>query len=117
MPPPSPVGRGESPIARTIRETRKGYGLSQQEVGRRAGLTQAQISLFENNQVDLRLSSLMALVDVLGLQLVLKRRPGASVPIPPKKKKKKKKKTPKTKTKTQTKTKTKTHAKTQRKAS
>ena len=77
------MGRGDSRIARILQETRTGQGLSQRELGQRSGLTQAQISRIENGEVDLRLSSLIALVDVLGLDLILTPRPPA--PAPPSK--------------------------------
>lgn len=76
-----PMGRGDSRITKILRKTRTGQGLSQRELGQRSGLTQAQISRIENGEVDLRLSSLLALVDVLGLDLTLTPRPPA--PDPP----------------------------------
>lgn len=79
MVPFMPMGRGDFRIARILREARTGQGLSQRELGQRSGLTQAQISLIENGEVDSRLSSLIALVDVLGLDLTLTPRP----PSPP----------------------------------
>ena len=74
------MGRGDCRIARILWEARTDQGLSQRELGERSGLTQAQISLFENSEVDLRLSSLIALVDVLGLDLTLTPRPPSSAP-------------------------------------
>ena len=74
------MGRGDSRIARILQEARTSQRLSQRELGQRSGLTQAQISRIENGEVDLRLSSLIALVDVLGLELIL--RPG-TLPPPP----------------------------------
>ena len=75
-----PMGRGDSRIARILQEARTSQGLSQRELGQRSGLTQAQISRIENGEVDLRLSSLIALVNVLGLDLILTPRPPASAP-------------------------------------
>ncbi len=75
------MGRGDSRIARVLREARTGQGLSQRELGQRSGLTQAQISRIENGEVDLRLSSLIAMANVLGLDLGLTPRPPA--PDPP----------------------------------
>ncbi|MDE0132449.1 MAG: helix-turn-helix transcriptional regulator [bacterium] len=74
--------RRDSGIARILREARTGQGLSQRELGQRSGLTQAQISLIENGEVDSRLSSLIAVVDVLGLDLTLTPRPPSSAPPP-----------------------------------
>ena len=65
------MGRGDSRIARILQEARTNQRLSQRELGQRSGLTQAQISRIENGEVDLRLSSLIALIDVLGLELIL----------------------------------------------
>lgn len=65
------MGRGDSRIASILQEARTNQRLSQRELGQRSGLTQAQISRIENGEVDLRLSSLIALIDVLGLELIL----------------------------------------------
>ena len=53
-------------------------GLSQRELSSKSGVSQAQISKFENGAVDLRLSSLVALFRTLGLELELV--PRKSVP-------------------------------------
>ncbi|MDE0232642.1 MAG: helix-turn-helix transcriptional regulator [bacterium] len=74
------MSRGDSRIARILREARTSQGLSQRELGQRSGLTQAQISRTENGEVDLRLSSLVALVNVLGLDLTFTPRPPAAAP-------------------------------------
>ena len=74
------MGRGDSRIARILQQARTNQMLSQRELGQRSGLTQAQISRIENGEVDLRLSSLIALIDVLGLELILT--PG-TLPPPP----------------------------------
>ncbi|MBS1269784.1 MAG: Antitoxin HipB [Gammaproteobacteria bacterium] len=58
-------------IAKTLKAARESKGLSQRELGKRAGVLQAQISKFENGAVDLRLSSLVALARVLDLELTL----------------------------------------------
>lgn len=61
--------RGKSRIARILQEARTGQGISQRELSQRSGLTQAQISRIENGAVDMRISSLLALTNELGLEL------------------------------------------------
>lgn len=61
--------RGNSGIAKVLQEARTGQGLSQRELSQRSGLTQAQISRIENGAVDMRISSLIALANELGLEL------------------------------------------------
>ena len=46
-------------------------GLSQRELSAKAGIPQGHISKIENGAVDIRLSSLVAIVRVLGLELSL----------------------------------------------
>ena len=58
-------------IARTLRKAREAKGLSQRELGRKAGVPQGHISKIENGAVDLRLSSLVALARALDLELAL----------------------------------------------
>ena len=74
------MSRGNSCIAKILQAARTGQGLSQRELGQRSGLTQAQISRIENGEVDLRLSSLIALVTVLGLELNLNPQPPRPTP-------------------------------------
>ena len=61
--------QGKSRIARMLQEARTDQGLSQRELSQRSGLTQAQISRIENGAVDMRISSLLALTNELGLEL------------------------------------------------
>lgn len=58
-------------IARALRKAREAKGLSQRELGRKAGVPQGHISKIENGAVDLRLSSLVALARTLDLELAL----------------------------------------------
>ncbi|MXZ13329.1 MAG: helix-turn-helix transcriptional regulator [Candidatus Dadabacteria bacterium] len=58
-------------IARALRKARETKGLSQRELGKKAGLPQGHISKIENGTVDLRVSSLVALARTLDLELVL----------------------------------------------
>jgi predicted transcriptional regulator len=62
---------GTQEIAERLRAARAASGLSQRELSALAGIPQAQISRIEAGAVDLRLSSLVALVHALELELVL----------------------------------------------
>ena len=58
-------------FARTLKGAREDRAMSQRELSVRAGLPQPHISRIENNGVDLRLSSIVALAHALDLELVL----------------------------------------------
>jgi len=58
-------------IAQKLRAAREDKGFSQRELGALAGVPQSHISKIERGVVDLRLSSLIALSRVLGLELTL----------------------------------------------
>lgn len=58
-------------IAARLRNAREAKQLSQRELGRLAGVPQAQISRIESNSVDLRLSSLVAIASALDLEIAL----------------------------------------------
>lgn len=58
-------------IARALRKAREAKGLSQRELGKKAGVPQGHISKIENGAVDLRVSSLVALARTLDLELAL----------------------------------------------
>lgn len=58
-------------IARALRKAREAKGLSQRELGKKAGVPQGHISRIENGAVDLRVSSLVALARTLDLELEL----------------------------------------------
>jgi transcriptional regulator with XRE-family HTH domain len=58
-------------IADRLREAREAKHLSQRELSRLAGVPQAQISRIESNNVDLRLSSLVAMASALDLEIAL----------------------------------------------
>ena len=60
-----------SPIARALVQAREAKGLSQREVAKRAGLTQAQISKVETGVADLTVSSLTELARALDLEVAL----------------------------------------------
>ena len=58
-------------MATALKAAREAKGLTQRELSKRAGVPQAHISKIENNTVDLRLSSLLALAHALDLELTL----------------------------------------------
>jgi transcriptional regulator with XRE-family HTH domain len=58
-------------IATAIKDARARKGFSQRDLSANSGVPQAQISKFENGSVDLRISSLVALVRALDLELEL----------------------------------------------
>lgn len=58
-------------IARALRQARQAKGLSQRALSQRAGVPQGHISNIERGAVDLRLSSLVAIARVLGLEVAL----------------------------------------------
>ncbi len=58
-------------ISKQLKETREDKGLSQRELSARSGVPQSHISKIESGNVDLRLSSLVALARVLELELAL----------------------------------------------
>lgn len=68
-------------IAQAIRTARRAARISQRELGRRVGLTQAQISRFESGLVNLRLSSLVALARGIGLEVMLVPREGVPAAV------------------------------------
>ena len=58
-------------LSTALRKARVDMGLSQRDLSTKSGVSQAQISKFENSAVDLRLSSLVALFRALGLEIEL----------------------------------------------
>lgn len=58
-------------IASTLRIAREASGLSQRELSAKSGVPQGHISKIENNAVDLRVSSLVALARALDLEPIL----------------------------------------------
>jgi transcriptional regulator with XRE-family HTH domain len=65
-----------------LRSVRERRGLTQRELGRLAAVPQSHISKIESGAVDLRLSSLLAIAEVLGLDLVLVDRTRSSDQLP-----------------------------------
>ena len=58
-------------IAQQLKKSRENLGLSQRELSARAGVPQSHISKIESGNVDLRLSSLVAIARALELELAL----------------------------------------------
>ena len=58
-------------LLKSLREARQRKGLSQRELSARSGVPQSHISRIESGEVDLRVSSLVALARVLELELEL----------------------------------------------
>lgn len=58
-------------FSQRLREARTAKNLSQRDLSKLAGLPQSHISKIESNQVDLRLSSLIAIANALDLELAL----------------------------------------------
>lgn len=58
-------------FAERLREARNAKHLSQRELSKLAGVPQAHISRIESKQVDLRLSSLIAIANALDLEVTL----------------------------------------------
>ncbi len=58
-------------IVSALRIAREARGLSQRELSAKSGVPQGHISKIENNVVDLRVSSLVALARALGLEPML----------------------------------------------
>ncbi len=58
-------------IARSLKQARLNKGLSQRELSAVSGLPQSHISNIESGAVDLRLSSLLSLARILGLEIEL----------------------------------------------
>ena len=58
-----------------IRQRRKAKGLSQQQLASKLGVTQARLSEIESGRAHLSVERLIALVGLLGLELVLRDTP------------------------------------------
>lgn len=58
-------------ICSKLKKSRRKVGLSQKALGSLAGIPQSHVSKIENNDVDMRVSSLAAVSHALGLELVL----------------------------------------------
>ena len=58
-------------VIQTLKLARRDKRLSQRELGAKAGVPQGHISKIENGTVDLKLSSLIGLARILGLEVML----------------------------------------------
>lgn len=58
-------------FSNALRQARIARKLSQRDLSKLAGVPQSHISKIENNQVDLRLSSLNAIANAVGLEVAL----------------------------------------------
>lgn len=65
------MGYAADHIVSALRTAREKKGISQRELSAKAGVPQAQISRFENGDVDIRLSSLVSLGRALDLEIEL----------------------------------------------
>lgn len=63
------LARSPEQIGNTIRRARKKRGMSQSELGAKAGLRQETISLIENGNPAAKLETILAVLSVLGLEL------------------------------------------------
>lgn len=66
--------RDEKQFGAALRRIRRRAGLSQQQLGDRAGLRQATISRLESGTMSTRLSTVVAVLASLDLELVLRAR-------------------------------------------
>ena len=65
------VLRDATGLSQALRSRRKQLGLTQEELGQRAGLAAKHVSRIENGTHEPKVSTLLALVSALGLELVL----------------------------------------------
>ncbi len=66
----------KNPIAKTVKSTRKGLGLSQEELAKRAGVGLKSVRSVEQGYLNINLSTLVKILDLLSLELVLERKGG-----------------------------------------
>lgn len=67
-------------LGEILRRRRKARGISQRELAAKLGVGQARLSTLEVKPEGLTLSRLIALVNLLGLELVVQDKSDASVP-------------------------------------
>lgn len=65
----------EGQVVELIRQRRKAKGLSQQQLASKLGVTQARLSEIESGRAHLSVERLIAIVVLLGLELVLRETP------------------------------------------
>lgn len=70
----SELGRSPQQLGNVIRRARKKRGMSQSELGERAGLRQETISLIENGNPAAKLETILAVLSALDLELQINER-------------------------------------------
>jgi HTH-type transcriptional regulator/antitoxin HipB len=65
-------------IGAIIRRARRNAGLTQVDLGKRIGLRQATISRLEKGEEETKLSTLLAVLSALGLEIIIDKRGRAS---------------------------------------
>ncbi len=73
------LARSPEQIGNIIRRTRKKCGMSQSELGKKAGLRQETISLIENGNPATKLETILAVLSALGLELQITTRSGSGL--------------------------------------
>lgn len=72
-------------IVRVLRETRISQGLSQEDLAKRLGITQASVAQFETERFpDFRMTTISSYAHALGLEWDISVRPKISIQIPEK---------------------------------
>lgn len=66
---PTPPSPRQAALGRAFREVRRELGLSQEEVAARAGTNLHQVGRLERGSRDIKLSTLVKLIDGLGVPL------------------------------------------------
>jgi HTH-type transcriptional regulator/antitoxin HipB len=61
-------------IGAIIRRARRNAGLTQTDLGKRIGLRQATISRLEKGEEETKLSTLLAVLSALGLEIIIDKR-------------------------------------------
>ena len=79
---PSKGERTAAHLADHVRDRRKSLGLRQVDLADRAGCGVRFVLMVENGKTTLRLDKLLSVLEVLGLEFVVRRREGGSVPGP-----------------------------------
>lgn len=75
----SELARSPEQLGNAIRRARKKRGMSQSELGEKAGLRQETISLIENGNPAAKLETILAILSVLGLEFQISERSAKSL--------------------------------------
>ncbi len=73
----SELARSPEQLGNAIRRARKKHGMSQSELGEKAGLRQETISLIENGNPATKLETILAVISALDLELEIAERKSA----------------------------------------